>query len=367
MRAETSTAAASSSSSGRTTTFELPVSAPSLFIRTVNSNYTIQGELNMTVSREPGHVIYVRVSGTSEKCRAKLVQEHDGSTGIEFYYEGLPFWFAGARLIIDVRFPAPQPGAPYTYVKEFTTSLGMFTHEIAYLAPRVKFGTLRLQGKSSINVEAISAETANVKTSHASIKGSFHADEYLRLDTSHSTIKGSFSSNGAISVMTSNSSIEGEVKLFNSGDGTPSKADLATSNSKINVEVILTAVNNMGGAFKVDASTSNAKLDVVCSSAPIDSELVLKANTSNANVRVDLPPTYQGKVSASTSHGKATLESDPPALDPTGLGRERIIKMSKTEDREIHGEVRWSEHDDWKVAGKVDVNSSNCKILVRLK
>jgi len=324
----------------------------------------------MSVSNEPGDVVRVRVSGTTDTLQAKFVQEPDGTTGIEIYYSAgsWAFWRIGRRLVIDVKFPAPRADAPYTYVREFTTSLGMFSHEAGYLAPKVKFGTLSLKGNChAINIESVSAETATIKTSNSTIKGSFHADEDLKVATSNSTIKGTFSSNGIMSVTTSNSNIEAEVRLFNAAGSTPSKADLATSNSKIKAEVIMTAVDNMGGAFRVDATTSNSKIDLVCTSAPIGSELVLNANTSNSDVDVSLPSAYQGKISASTSNAKAIVESEPPARDPTGLGRQRIVNMIKSEKKSIEGEVNWSGKDDSEAMGKVNVHTSNSKAVIRLK
>jgi len=94
--------------------------------------------------------------------------------------------------------------------------------------------------------------------------------------------------------------------------------------------------------FTVDASTSNAGLDLTFLSAPADSALLMTASTSLKPARVKLHETYQGTFNVKTSLSAAKVEYDPCQTDPAGEGRSRTVEIRRKWSA-VEGSATWSE------------------------
>ena len=154
-----------------------------------------------------------------------------------------------------------------------------------------------------ISIEDINAKDIYAKSSNGAIKSEDVEANMIDLE----------SSNGAITVE----------------DCKVDKAKLTTSNANIKLDDIFIS--------EVRARTSNAKI-VADGIAPIDSEAILDALTSNASISIDTDGLCSKKFRASTSHGKVTCDgvydyienskSFVEAVSPNYEGAAKKLKMN---------------------------------------
>ncbi|KAI6104721.1 hypothetical protein EV401DRAFT_2016134, partial [Pisolithus croceorrhizus] len=111
-----------------------------------------------------------------------------------------------------------------------------------------------------------------------------------------------------------------------------------------------------GGKFDVDASSTNGFVDLTFTESPMGSVLKAVATTTNGEVKVAVPSTYEGSYLGTTVVGKVfVMERD--VEDPEGKGRHREILKNGVGNR-VEGTVYWVESD-----GSHEVNKSLVKAL----
>lgn len=110
------------------------------------------------------------------------------------------------------------------------------------------------------------------------------------------------------------------------------------------------------GRFNIQTATAQASLVLDFLTAPVDSELVLRAASANGPVRVNLDPTYEGTFRLSTAMAAAKVSFDNTIDDPAGRGRNRALEYDSFSRWVIRGTTKWS--DEGKFRGRVDLSTA---------
>ena len=117
-----------------------------------------------------------------------------------------------------------------------------------------------------------------------------------------------------------------------------------------------------GGSFQVDVRSSNAPLDLVFSSVPVDSLLHASARTTNAHATVHLHPAFEGTYALYTSPWYQSDAKVFPSPDPAGRGRTRAGWGESGRGR-ARGAAWWAEGTaDGK--GSVEITTSNAPVTL---
>lgn len=115
------------------------------------------------------------------------------------------------------------------------------------------------------------------------------------------------------------------------------------------------------------ARTSNAPLELSFTESPVDSILLLDAETSIGPATVSLHPAYEGRYTAATSFQRPSILIDYDVEDPAGKGRERHVRSLINRGTIASGIVRWYDGDvDKKLIGNVDVRTSLSPLTLRI-
>ena len=116
---------------------------------------------------------------------------------------------------------------------------------------------------------------------------------------------------------------------------------------------------NANGTFALDFVTSNGGIAVGFREAPIGNALSLSMTTSNANVDLCLPSTYEGKVNVISGRngGIKIDEKEPKTEDPTGRGRERVVGIKQVWPGTVTGTIAWGTNN--RKRGELVMTSSN--------
>ena len=155
-------------------------------------------------------------------------------------------------------------------------------------------------------------------------------------------IKGSFNVSESLSIVARASPIIVNVTMFSSpSSGEPTVLDIVNNNAPIfsTISLLLNPTANEArihnGFFAISQVTSQAAINSIVTSQPLDSTVRFTAISKNADVAAAFPPAYQGRFSlVANRHGKSILKADPDVKDPSGEGRERYI-----EERDIFGHI----------------------------
>ncbi|KZW02302.1 hypothetical protein EXIGLDRAFT_829491 [Exidia glandulosa HHB12029] len=244
--------------------------------------------------------------------------------------------------------------APPTFVKSFSTYTANYGHQI------------------NLPDDTVFFESVNLRGSNAAIRASSLSSSDIKLRTSNAGIAGHFVSNGSIALDTSNGSIDADVQLTGVGSSkSPARLSLRTSNAKIVGRASLEwdasgKKSAVQGVFSVSATTSNGPINYSIAKAPVDSQLLLTARTSNSNAQVQLSPIFEGDVLLRNSNAaQPALEITGPVRDPKNKGRSYDwVRDNSKNRREWRGKVGWDvkKNDDehrpehW---GNVEVVTSN--------
>jgi hypothetical protein len=110
------------------------------------------------------------------------------------------------------------------------------------------------------------------------------------------------------------------------------------------------------GTFDITARTANGRLGLAVLSAPVNSNITLRATTALGSADVYLPPTYEGSFRAHTSLSSIDVKVDDEVEDPAGEGRTRRTEFDQVRRGMSTGRVGWS--DEGMDRGSVDVRTS---------
>ncbi|KAI0043762.1 hypothetical protein FA95DRAFT_1498100, partial [Auriscalpium vulgare] len=237
------------------------------------------------------------------------------------------------------------------HIPQLTTSFHNFAQRFDYLT-NFDFGRVSLYSTNNpIAIKNIVAQSLTAQSSNGPITGHFNTSSQLVLHTTNSPIK--------IGVTASDDGKKGK----------PTTVNLHTTNSVLEASLNLVAntKKGRGGAFSVEASTTNSPLNIATLDAPPDSVLHLTARTTNSPAVVRLHPAYEGSFTAVTTNFSPALDRLPDVEDPTGEGRPRSVEIQSVRGRTLYGAVRWvpSHHKEGR-AGSVSVSSTNSPVKVTL-
>lgn len=136
---------------------------------------------------------------------------------------------------------------------------------------------------------------------------------------------------------------------------------------RANVSLIADTDDEAGGAFRVDAKTSNSPVELRVPTAPVDSQLNLRVHTANGPARVALHNTFEGRFRLQTGVWWATSveRADEHEADPAGKGRRRRVEFSSIRRGVTEGTARWVPAEEREL-GVVEVTTSNSPIALVL-
>lgn len=318
---------------GAGTSFSLPVDADSLYLLSRGINQI--GNLKITQSDKESDLVDVDVRVAYKFEDALHLASVCLSGGAENGY-GVSIltpphrrhWSGKERLHFDVELtlPAAKEGSSLS-IKNLRTHLPTYSQNIADLSETVSFGRVSLASvDGQITVDSVTAGMGSFVTSNGAISGHFEG-ESLRLATV-------------------NGNIDATVTLLNREERThPSQLTMHTTNGHVASEVaLITDDASAGGNFDVRAFSTNGFVDLAFTESPVGSVLKAEAATTNGEVKVAVPSTYEGGYSGTALVGRVFVMEQDSVEDPEGKGRHREIIKNRVGNR-VDGTVFWVESD----------------------
>ncbi|KAK6968901.1 hypothetical protein R3P38DRAFT_2815203 [Favolaschia claudopus] len=176
-------------------------------------------------------------------------------------------WVKGALRVLE-----PIIELPRGTIDSLQVALAGFTHEVSLEMQSVGIWTTN----GHVNVNQWKGSTIEVVTQHGAIEGTYEGSDTNseRRPTIQLVAK-----NGQVSILT------------------PSTSCFKTSPSQIDCDL---TSNVQSFALQAESQNGPLHLDIKCPNELL-SQTTIKAEASNANASVLLPPTWQGKVTASGS------------------------------------------------------------------
>jgi hypothetical protein len=115
-----------------------------------------------------------------------------------------------------------------------------------------------------------------------------------------------------------------------------------------------------GGRFSITAKTSRGPIDIDFGETPLNHSLTLDASTSFDNIKVVIPPTYEGhwKMKALSPY-REIVDNRPTYTDPAGENRERVLRVDRQNPFVEEGAVVWGRREDSekRLGGWVELDS----------
>ncbi|KAJ7672082.1 hypothetical protein B0H17DRAFT_1141245 [Mycena rosella] len=277
------------------------------------------------------------------------------------------------RLYFEVQVTLPRGRS----INSLTTDVDNFSQDLDYLKGIVDFKNVLLQGSNGrihvktlgatnttlqttngeVSIDYLEAVTAAVRSSNNGISGTYHVRKSLDLTTTNGIIKAAVGINGSDS---SNSLI---MHTSNRHALTASRPIDAI------VRLSLDTTSGTGGRFFVKAETTNGRLATRIASAPLDSSLVVHAQTSNAPGSVALPSTYEGSLLLATSNAGITLqrvnsgEQDPACKARSDCNsRTRTVETREATNYKREAVVYWEKKNSDR--GAVTLQSTNGVVAI---
>ncbi|KAF8841704.1 hypothetical protein BDN67DRAFT_493660 [Paxillus ammoniavirescens] len=250
------------------------------------------------------------------------------------------------QLNFEVKFtiPASNTGT-LLQIRQFESILPNFSQEIAALGDSVHFGRIGLASTNyPITVQSIRTTEGSFVTANSAIKGLFRADRSLKL-------------------VTSNAPIYGFVKLLDLGhnhDNQTTALNISTTNGAIKADIALETPSGIGGAFEVNARTSNALLEMNYSSLPAKPSLQCTARTTNSPAHMVLHKEFDGDFEVESTLFTPSVELQS-GQDPSDGGRFRVVDQDEHENR-VFGSAHWVDMSSQDGAGgssRVFVGTTN--------
>lgn len=336
------------------TSFDLPVSSSRLFI--LQRGTLSAGSLRVETSdavRRTVHVevrVHYRSTKALDHANVCLLRRQEGENGVGIFTPTR--WWHRSRddnLFFDITVTIPSSGrdSPLN-IKDFRSDLSNYVYHIDLPKGAVDFDSISLKTSNSpIYVETLTADNAYVESSNGPIRGSFNASRSLTLTTSNAVIRA-------------------DVGLsYDDTSSDVASAKITTSNAPIEAAISMRTRRGTGGDFKVNAETSNNRLELAFPAAPVDSTLYVKAETSNSPASVKVHPTYEGGFSLRTSQYTPTIEKEE-RRDPSGRGRVREVWTSTVRKGFMQGSVEWVPSGEGRASSHIDLKSSNAGVTLKL-
>ncbi|EGO00797.1 hypothetical protein SERLA73DRAFT_105194 [Serpula lacrymans var. lacrymans S7.3] len=284
------------------------------------------------------HVNYHRQEALDHANVCLLKKEKEDGEGVGIFTPN--GWHPTDRLdrmhfTVTVTFPATSDGSPLK-IKDFESTTSHYSHQIADLRGTVYFGVFTIGSDSAgITSESIFAGSGTFKATKGAIKGAFNVSSSLELTTTDANI-------------TARVGLRNDVASYLAGN--------QTSDSSTHSDA------GTGGNFKVSATTVKAPITLTHISSPIDSIQNLVVSTVYAPVTVSLNNAYEGGFTLNSSYSPLTVVKSG-ATDPSGQGRERVLKKDSQSSDHVTGSVYWNPNSGPGVSqGSVQITTSKSPI-----
>ncbi|KAI0330442.1 hypothetical protein GY45DRAFT_1323783 [Cubamyces sp. BRFM 1775] len=356
VRASSQLQARGSSRTEAVASFSLPLHSDALYIFARGS--LARGSINLLPADDgsvPMNTVQVDITTTYEAKYALdmvnicLLERRNDQRGIGILTPSEDTQFPSPlNFRIDVRFPITRNIWDQVRIKSFETDLPHFQHTISDLIRRVYFDSISLSSRNMpIHSDYLAAKHASLTTSSARITGNFNVSRSLFLKTSNDAINtdialgpddryGFYFTN--LTILNSNSPIDARVALYN-----------ATRHF-------------YRGNFDVLLRTSNAPLSLNVTSQPRNARVLVYARTENAPAAIALPTSFEGTYQASTTNGRASVQCDAGASDPTGNNRERVCELEEERQELVKGWTTWGRSIRSHGDGDVNVFTTNSPV-----
>ncbi|KAH9888410.1 hypothetical protein C8Q73DRAFT_839007 [Cubamyces lactineus] len=248
---------------------------------------------------------------------------------------------------VHLRLPASSSGSALS-VNKLSTNLPLFSHHLSELADTVLFKSIDLRSTNApMTADSLNADVASLRAVNGKIEGSFTSSTTLDLTTDNAPIRVHVN-------LVNQDERNGTVLRMNSRNGDiKASVDLETAGDHLDLN---------GGAFRVQAMTFNAPVELAFTNAPANSLLNASAVSSNAPVRVLAHPTFEGTFELHSSwYTPPSLIQNKTVEDPLGWGRKRDTQISRMEKGAIRGKTAWTPaHPDAK-NGHIGLETSNSR------
>ncbi|KAJ6587135.1 hypothetical protein DFH09DRAFT_1028302 [Mycena vulgaris] len=256
-------------------------------------------------------------------------------------------------LAFDIRLLFPQSSRPIM-VSNFITYLPMFHQSFGYLSPAVCFQSVNIAGAGlDIICDSLRANKIAVRTSFASISGTFNVSQSLKLDS----IGGSLYTNAT---------------LYNDPLGLPTFLSLDTGNSDIVADVTMVApANSRLPKYIAQVKTFNGSLslNVVHAAGTPAASLDLQVDNNQAPSMVTVDSKFTGAFDLRTKLAAAGLDAPESISHRNGDGQSWHLDVDSNSTSSTRGWVGWGPRPQyWDPAtdGKVSVVSSLSPVVLRV-
>ncbi|KAI6115839.1 hypothetical protein F5141DRAFT_1099121 [Pisolithus sp. B1] len=316
---------------GAETSFSLPVNANSVYLLSRGANQL--GNLKITQSDKESDVVDVDIRVTYESkdfldlATVCLTGGEENQYGVSILTPPHRDHWSGQRPLhfdVELALPAAKEGSTLG-TKVLMTHLPTYSQSVTASSNTMSFGKFSLASvDGDITVNSVASAFGFYKTVNGNISGHFQG--------------------GLLELVTVNGNIDATVTLFNNAfSRLTSKLLTRSANGHATSEVTLISDPKFGGNFDVDTSSMNGFVDLAITESPVGSVLKAVATTTNGEVKVAVPSTYEGSYFGTTVVGKAfVMERD--VEDPEGKGRHREIVKNRLGNR-VEGAVYWVESD----------------------
>ncbi|KAJ7643275.1 hypothetical protein B0H17DRAFT_1104430 [Mycena rosella] len=344
------------------TSFELPVASDTLFLlsRSVGRGVFAAGHVNFLQSEDVSDTVQVDVTAHFwleehlDGAKACLLTREKDQNCVGIFGK----WgdrHEKMRFEVTVTFPQTSDDSPLS-INNLSTDLHVFTQVFGDMS-KIAFKTLAIKGSvGGIHAESLSTGNASIRTSVGPIRLQSLIADSADISSSVGPIEGTFNSSNTLILHTSNGPINVDVNLSNDENKQAAKLQMHTSNGYIQGNINLASSKKSDVAFDITARSSNARLKLDVLTAPITSNITLRATTSVGAAAVKLPTTYEGSFTAFTSISSVAVTVDQEAEDPAGKGRARRMKTNDQRRGTVRGRVGWS--DEGMKRGAVSVRTS---------
>ncbi|KAF7350919.1 hypothetical protein MSAN_01654000 [Mycena sanguinolenta] len=363
--------------------FDLPSKALLLLSQGGLSN----GHLTITSSPDVANVqVVVTVSyhkaAVCDAAKVCFIERLEGENGVGIFTpQPWPGRTYTDRLFFDVKLVLPRSDS-ILHVNALSTEVQNFSHDVdtidAYfndLSLKASNGKIQVKSltaaqvvlitsNAAITVESLIAAQAVLNTSNAPVGIGSLVAPIASVVSSNGRIVGAFAVADSLELKTINAAIDAVVSITGDSSLQKKNISLSTINSPLSYSIDLGPTKAEAGSFRVMADTSNGRMTGQIVSAPLNSNLTIRARTTNHEASLTLPSTYEGNFAISTSNAAARIaranpqEKDPACgSDAKCKGRSRTVNttfVTKFDvQRVLHWDPRNVEH------GKVVLSSTN--------
>ncbi|KAI6113538.1 hypothetical protein EV401DRAFT_2268591 [Pisolithus croceorrhizus] len=338
---------------GAGTSFSLPVNANSVYLFSRGTNQL--GNLKIIQSNKESDVVDVDIRVAYESkdfldpatvCLTGGEENQYGVSILTPSHSG--HWSEQRPLHFDVELTLPVAKKGSTLgTKVLMTHLPTYSQSVTASSNTMAFGKFSLASVDGhITVNSVVSAFGFYKTVNGNISGHFQGG-LLELVTVNGNIDATVTLfNNAFSRLTSKlltRSANGYAYVYSLSVIINNLANSGRAFRHVASEVTLISDPKFGGNFDVDTSSMNGFVDLAITESPVGSVLKAVATTTNGEVKVAVPSTYEGSYFGTTVVGRAfVMERD--VEDPEGKGRHREIVKSRLGNR-VEGTVYWVESD----------------------